>query len=68
MHLHHHPFLTWIKVCEIVKDLGIVFVSSRNAPPEDVHVNILLLNENAHGRLYLRSSSSTDEDNSSCMK
>ena len=61
-------FSTGIKVCEIVKDLGIVFVSSRKAPPEDVHISILLLNANAHGRLYLRSSSSTYEDNSTCMK
>ena len=61
-------FSTGIKVCEIVKDLSIVFVSSRKAPPEDVHISILLLNANAHGRLYLRSSSSTYEDNSSCMK
>ena len=38
------------------------------APPEDVHINDLLLNANAHGRFYLRSSSSTYEDNSSCMK
>ena len=53
---------TGIKVCEIVKDLSIVFVSSRKAPPEDVHISILLLNANAHGRLYLRSSSSTYED------
>ena len=34
----------------------------------DVHISILLLNANAHGRLYLWRSSSTDEDNSSCMK
>ena len=44
------------------------FVSSRKAPPEDVHISILPLNANAHGRLYLRSFSSTYEDNSSCMK
>ena len=61
-------FSTGIKVCEIVKDLDIVFVSSRKDPPEDVHINILLLNANAHGKFYLRSSSSTYEDNSSCMK
>ena len=61
-------FSTGIKVCEIVKDLSIIFVSSRKAPPEDVHTSILLLNANAHGRLYLRSSSSTYEDNPSCMK
>ena len=54
------------KVCEIVKDLSIVFVSSRKAPPEDVHISILLLNANAHGRLYLWRSSSTYDDNSSC--
>ena len=56
------------KVCEIVKDLSIVFVSSRKAPPEDVHINILRWNANAHGRLYLWRSSSTYEDNSSCIK
>ena len=27
------------KVCEIVKDLSIVFVSSRKAPPKDVHIS-----------------------------
>ena len=31
------------KVCEIVKDRGIVFVSSKKAPPEDVHISNLLL-------------------------
>ena len=61
-------FSTGIEICEIVKDLSVVFVSSKKAPPEDVHISILLLNANAHGRLYLRSSSSTYEDNSSCMK
>ena len=78
MHLQSPPFwwlmTNWlkfsigIKVCEIVKAWGIVFVSSRKAPPEDVHISILLLNANAHGMLYLRSSSATYEDNSSCMK
>ena len=78
MHLQSPPFwwfmTNWLKfstgieVCEIVKDLSIVFVSRRRAPPEDVHISTLPLNANAHGRLYLRSSSSTDEDNSSCMK
>ena len=60
-------FSTGIKVCEIVKDLSIVFVSRRKASPEDVHISIMLLNANAHGRLYLWKSSSPYEENTSCM-
>ena len=40
----------------------------QKAPPEDVHINVLHWNAKAHGRLYLWRSSSTNEDNSSCMK
>ena len=46
---------------------GIVFISSKKAPPEDVHISSLLLNANAHGMFYLWRSSSTYEDNSSCI-
>ena len=61
-------FSTGIKVCEIVKDLGIVFISRKRLPLKMCIQVICFWNANAHGRLYLRSSSSTYEDNSTCMK
>ena len=39
----------------------------QKAPPEDVHINVLRWNANAHGRLYLWRSSSPYEDNKSCI-
>ena len=51
-----------------VKDQSHCLHKLQKDPPEDVHVSSLLLNANAHGRFYLRSSSSIYEDNSSCMK
>ena len=77
MHLQSPPFwwlmTNWlkfsigIKVCEIVKDKGIVFVSSKRLPLKMCIYVICFWNANAHGRFYLWRSSSTYEDNSSCM-